>query len=73
MVDGAYAHRLISDRNPDHYALYLDVETGLLVRIGHYLTIGDYRDVDGVLVPHRIVNSRKGGSNTWVFERVRHE
>lgn len=73
LIDGAYAHRLISDRDPDHYALHFDVVSGLLVRIGHYLTVGDYREVDGVMVPHRIVNSRKGGSNTWVFERVRHD
>ncbi len=73
LVDGKSAHKLVSDRDPDHYALYFDVASGLLVRIGHYLTIGDYHEVDGVMVPHRITNSRKGGSNTWMFERIHHE
>jgi len=55
-----------------YYALHFDVETGLLVRIGHYWEIQDYREVDGVLFPHRIVTSRKGGSTTYQISEVSH-
>ncbi|MGD9140820.1 MAG: hypothetical protein PVJ42_04705 [bacterium] len=55
-----------------YYALYFDVETGLLVRIGYYWEIEDYREVDGVLVPFRVDMSRKGGSTTLVLDLVRH-
>jgi len=72
-LDGRFVSTLVSDRDPDHYALHFDTATGLLVRIGHYWSIGDYREVDGVRVPHRIDCSRKGGSNTWILERVAHE
>ena len=52
--------------------LYFDVESGLLLRIGYHWYLEDYREVDGVLFPHRIVRSRKGGSTTTVFETVQH-
>jgi hypothetical protein len=55
-----------------HYSLYFDVETGLLVRIGFYMDIQDYREVDGVLLPHKIANSRKGGSTTYEFKQIKH-
>jgi hypothetical protein len=55
-----------------HYALYFDSESGLLVRIGYYWTITDYREVDGVLFPYRVSASRKGGSTTYEFSEVKH-
>ena len=55
-----------------HYALYFDTETGLIVRVGYYWEIKDYREVDGVLVPFRVDMSRKGGSSTLVLDLVRH-
>ena len=55
-----------------YFALYFDTETGLLVRIGYYWNLKDYRPVDGVLFPHRIVTSRKGGTSTYDFHRVKH-
>jgi hypothetical protein len=55
-----------------HYRLYFDVTSGLLARIGYYWDIQDYRRVDGVLLPHRISASRKGGSTTWEFNEIRH-
>jgi len=55
-----------------HYALYFDAETGLLVRVGYYWELKDYRDVDGVRLPFRIDMSRKGGSSTIVLDFVKH-
>jgi hypothetical protein len=55
-----------------HYGLYFDVETGLLIGIGYYWYLQDYREVDGVQIPHRVVASRKGGSTTWEFNEIRH-
>ncbi len=54
------------------HALHFDVESGLLVRLGYNREVGDYRAVDGVLVPFRVSESRKGGSSTYLFERIRH-
>lgn len=58
--------------DPAHFALSFDVETGLLLGIGYYWYLEDYRKVDGVLLPHRIQMSRKGGSTTFVFDLVVH-
>lgn len=58
--------------DPLHYALYFDADTGLLRNIGTYWDIGDYREVDGVRLPHKIVCSRKGGSSTFIFDEVKH-
>jgi hypothetical protein len=54
------------------HALYFDVETGLLVRLGYNRELGDYREVDGVMVPFRVSLSRKGGSSTYVFDTIQH-
>ncbi len=55
-----------------HYALYFDADSGLLVRIGYYWELKDYRDVDGVRVPFRIDMSRKGGSSTLIIDFMKH-
>ena len=55
-----------------HYALSFDCETGLLTGIGYYWSVLDYREVDGIKIPHRIEMSRKGGSSTFVFDLVKH-
>jgi predicted O-methyltransferase YrrM len=52
--------------------LRFDAATGLLVQIGPHWDIEDYRMVDGVKFPHRIVLGRKGGSSTFVFDEVSH-
>jgi hypothetical protein len=54
----------------EHYALYFDKRTGLLRHIGYHWNVEDYREVDGVLVPHRLVAGRKGGSCTYQFEEI---
>ncbi len=61
-----------TDRDAAHYSLHFDAVTGLLLRIGYYWDLTDYRSVDGVRVPHRVTLSRKGGSNTFVFEEIEH-
>jgi hypothetical protein len=58
--------------DPLHYALYFDAESGLLAGIGTYWKLQDYREVDGVLLPHKIDCSRKGGSSTFIFNEVKH-
>jgi hypothetical protein len=51
--------------------LHFDSQTGLLVSLGHG-ELYDYRKVDGVKVPHRVVYSRKGGSSTLIADHVSH-
>jgi hypothetical protein len=55
-----------------HRPMLFDSATGLLVGFGHNFEIDDYREVDGVMVPHRVMMSRKGGSTTYEFDEVRH-
>ena len=55
-----------------HRPMFFDSATRLLVGFGHNFEIYDYREVDGVMFPHRIVLSRKGGSTTYEFGEVRH-
>jgi len=71
-VGGRDAYEVTTDRRDAHFALYFDVETGLLVRIGYYWDLGDYREVDGVMIPFRITQSRKGGSSAYVIDGVEH-
>ena len=54
----------------EHYALYFDEETGLLNHVGYHNDVQDWREVDGVLFPHRWVFGRKGGHTTYVFAEV---
>lgn len=53
-----------------YYALYFDEETGLLGHVGYHNDLEDWREEDGVLVPHRWVFGRKGGHTTYVFEEI---
>lgn len=55
-----------------YYSLHFDIESGLLVQIGYFKQLKDYRSVDGVLFPHMVSSSRKGGSTTYRFEDVLH-
>ena len=56
------------DQKFAYYALYFDMETGLLNHIGYHNQVTDYRPVDGVLYPHRAVFGRKGGHTTYVIQ-----
>jgi hypothetical protein len=73
VVDGRSVYVVeSSELDPTHYALSFDAETGLLVGIGYYWSLQDYRVVDGVKIPHRVAMSRKGGSTTFIFDLVGH-
>lgn len=61
-----------NDLKYEYYTLYFEVETGLLTRIGFHWWLEDFREVDGVLVPHTVVRGRKGGSTNLYFDRVVH-
>ena len=71
-VGDRLAYAITTDRTDAHYALYFDVETGLLIRVGYYWELADYRVVDGVKIPFRITLSRKGGSDTYVIATIEH-
>lgn len=72
-IDDRWVYVVESSKlDPTHYALSFDVETGLLVGIGYYWYLRDYREVDGVKFPHHVMMSRKGGSTTFVFDLVDH-
>jgi hypothetical protein len=60
-IDGDESHRL-----------GFDVGTGLLVRLGYHREFKDYREVDGVLIPHEVVYGRKGGSSTFFIDSIQH-
>lgn len=71
-VGDRVAYAIRTDRRDAHYALYFDVETGLLIRIGYFWDLADYRMVDGVMIAFRITASRKGGSDTYVIATIEH-
>ena len=72
-VNGTEVHSLKPESlKPEHYTLHFSTKTGLLVAIGHYWSIEDYREIDGCLVPHRITASRKGGSTVYELETIVH-
>ena len=56
----------------ESHRLGFDPETGLLIRLGYHIWLQDYREVDGVLMPHRVIHGRKGGSSTFEFGSVAH-
>ncbi len=68
--EGRQVYAIESDRRQEYYTLYFDIESGLLTNIGYHWYIEQYRRVDGVLVPHRVVAGRKGGSVTHAFDEI---
>ncbi|MBN2465998.1 hypothetical protein JXD38_10300 [candidate division WOR-3 bacterium] len=71
-VNGRPCYAVRNDRPVPYYTLYIDTADFLLRAIGWHHSIEDYREVDGVMLPHRIVCGRKGGSSTYVFETIEH-
>ena len=70
---GKLCHKLVPDGlNPLYYSLYFEVDTGLLKSMGFYWELQDWQEVDGVLLPFKIVADRKGGSTTYQFSSVVH-
>lgn len=71
-TNGRPCYAVRNDRPVAYYTLYIDTKDYLLRAIGWHHSIEDYREVDGVMLPHRIVCGRKGGSSTYVFETIKH-
>ncbi len=69
-LKGRKGHHISSDREVNHYSLWFDTETHLLTGIGYHWYLEDYREVHGVMVPHRIVQGRKGGAVTLVIDSL---
>lgn len=66
-------HAVYVLKSPElHRPLFFDTTTGLLIGFGHNWEIHDYIEVDGVLFPHKVHLSRKGGSTVYEFEQVEH-
>lgn len=55
------------------HRIYFDAETGLLLRLGFNRELRDYKEFDGVLLPTRVAQSRKGGSSVFYVESVHHD
>ena len=73
ILDGRQTYVLLpAELDEAHYTLYFDADTGLLVRIGYYWELREYRNVDGVKFPFRVAMSRKGGSSTYEFLLIEH-
>lgn len=72
-LEGREVYALRPDSlKPQYYTLYFSTENNLLIAIGYHCWVEEYREVDGVLVPHRFVFGRKGGSSVYEFETVAH-
>lgn len=70
--DGVQYYKVENDLKFEYYTLYFEVETGLLTRIGYHWKIEGYRPVDGVLVPAKVAQGRKGGTTDLYFDEVTH-
>lgn len=69
--DGAYLYIVDIDGDESHW-LGFEMDTGLLTRVGYHHELRDYREVDGVLIPHRVIYGRKGGSSTFFIDSIEH-
>ncbi|MGB3861589.1 MAG: class I SAM-dependent methyltransferase [Candidatus Aminicenantaceae bacterium] len=73
ILDGREAYLVeTSSSDGTQNRLYFDAETGVLVRIGMYWELKDYREVDGVKLPFCIETSRKGGKSYFAFDKIEH-
>jgi len=53
--------------------LYFDDDTGMLIQLGSNWELQDYREVDGIQFPFRIiVRYRNGTSGAFIFDEVKH-
>ena len=75
---------ILQGTNPNELPVnfYFDAESGLLVRIVRWSRTGvgivptqidysDYRDVNGVKLPHHLVLTWTDGQNTYEFKQIR--
>jgi len=71
-VWGGDAVFVVETDGEELHRLGFDVDTGLLSRLGYNRELSHYEEVDEVLMPHRVVYSRKGGSSTFIVDSVVH-
>jgi hypothetical protein len=83
LLDGR-STTILQGTNPGQLPVnfYFDAESGLLVRIVRWnrtavgivptqIDYSDYRDVNGVKLPHHLVLTWTDGQNTYVFKQIR--
>ncbi|MEN8007863.1 MAG: hypothetical protein ABFS42_12660 [Candidatus Krumholzibacteriota bacterium] len=70
--DGVEYYKVENDLKLEYYTLYFEVETGMLTRIGYHWKLEGFREIDGVLVPAKVMQGRKGGSTNLYFDDVAH-
>jgi hypothetical protein len=83
LLDGK-STTILQGSNPNELPVnfYFDAESGLLVRIVRWnrtsvgivptqIDFADYRDVNGVKMPHRLVLTWTDGQNTYEFKQIR--
>lgn len=63
-------NNVYSLKNPDDYTLFFYVDSGWLAGLGYHHEITDYREVDGVMIPHRVIFGRKGGSTIFYIDHI---
>jgi len=63
---------VMESTSPEYKTVYIDVDTNLITSIGNYVELKDYRTVDNVLIPHRMIFSRKGGNYTYFVKNAEH-
>lgn len=68
--EGRSVFAVETERDATYCTLYFDLASGLLTNIGYHWYLENYRAVNGVLMPHRIIAGRKGGSVTHVFDEI---
>ena len=73
-INGRPVNVIGTDESDNVYGgLYLDTETGVLVQIGSNWELQDYREVDGIQFPFRIiVHYQNGSSGAFIFDEVKH-
>ncbi len=70
--DGVEYYKVENDLKFEYYTLYFEVETGMLTRIGYHWWLEGFRPIDGVMVPSKVIQGRKGGSTNLYFDEVSH-
>jgi len=71
-VDGIPVNGLFTSGDTSYTSLWFDAANGQLLRIGHYYSLLDYRQVDGIQFPHLIEESFKGGTVTLRIDEIIH-
>lgn len=73
VYDGVEYYQVENDLQFEYYTLYFEVETGQLTRIGYHWWLEEFEEIDGVMIPAKVVQGRKGGSTNLYFDSVTHD